>query len=253
MGLNEISKLQNNIRNSEEMANFQRISLLRPKLNRFQAVRLRHGVQRHRKPRWIGPAPSKLFELPPTDHTDPEDIEQQLTLSWQHRDRLAAISQFLYEDVLRHSDVGEAAIKEAEKEEIEHLKLLEDNDEVNKTVAKQRELRLQKESIENEQNIREELVQIEAKEKVRRRQVEQLISSESLAIDNRIRKEDLERTIEIALDNPIDNEFAIDTEGHIFRGRETKSSLVAKDERDLIPKPPTQQEIILNLKVKNES
>ena len=88
----------------------------------LQNVRFRHGVQRHKKPRWIGPAPSKLFQLPPTDHTDPEDIEQQLILSWQHRDRLAAISQFLYEDVLRHSDVGEAAIKEAEKEEIEHLK-----------------------------------------------------------------------------------------------------------------------------------
>ena len=124
---------------------------------------------------------------------------------------------------------------------------MEDNEEENKKVAKQRELRLQKEAIENEQNIREELVQIEAKEKVRRRHVEQMITEESLAIDNRIRKEDLERTIEIALDNPIDFEFAIDTEGHIFRGRETKSILVPKDERDVIPKPPTQQEIILNL------
>ena len=58
---------------------------------------------------------------------------------------------------------------------------MEDNEEENKKVAKQRELRLQKEAIENEQNIREELVQIEAKEKVRRRQVEQMISEESLA------------------------------------------------------------------------
>ena len=130
---------------------------------------------------------------------------------------------------------------------------MEDNEEENKKIAKRRELRLQKEAIENEQNIREELVQIEAKEKVRRRQVEQMISEESLAIDNRIRKEDLERTIEIALDNPIDFEFAIDTEGHIFRGRETKSILVRKDERDVIPKPPTQQEIILNLKKDIES
>ena len=130
---------------------------------------------------------------------------------------------------------------------------MEDNEEENKKVAKQRELRLQKEAIENEQNIREELVQIEAKEKVRRRHVEQMITEESLAIDNRIRKEDLERTIEIALDNPIDFEFAIDTEGHIFRGRETKSILVPKDERDVIPKPPTQQEIILNLKKEIES
>ena len=130
---------------------------------------------------------------------------------------------------------------------------MEDNEEENKKVAKQRELRLQKEAIENEQNIREELVQIEAKEKVRRRNVEQMITEESLAIDNRIRKEDLERTIEIALDNPIDFEFAIDTEGNIFRGRETKSILVPKDERDVIPKPPTQQEIILNLKKEIES
>ena len=102
------------------------------------------------------------------------------------------------------------------------------------------------------QNYRKNL-SLEAKEKVRRRNVEQMITEESLAIDNRIRKEDLERTIEIALDNPIDFEFAIDTEGHIFRGRETKSILVPKDERDVIPKPPTQQEIILNLKKEIES
>ena len=119
------------------------------------------------------------------------------------------------------------------------FRLLEENDEENKKVAKQREIRLQKEAIETEQNIRAELVQIEAQEKVRRRQVEEKIIAESLAIDNRIRKEDLEKAIEIALDNPIDYEFAIDTQGHIFRGRETKSTLVAKDEREIIPKPPT--------------
>jgi len=133
------------------------------------------------------------------------------------------------------------------------FRLLEENDEENKKVAKQREIRLQKEAIETEQNIRAELVQIEAQEKVRRRQVEEKIIAESLAIDNRIRKEDLERAIEIALDNPIDYEFAIDTQGHIFRGRETKSTLVAKDEREIIPKPPTEQEIILNHRKKSES
>ena len=133
------------------------------------------------------------------------------------------------------------------------FRLLEENDEENKKVAKQREIRLQKEAIETEQNIRAELVQIEAQEKVRRRQVEDKIIAESLAIDNRIRKEDLEKAIEIALDNPIDYEFAIDTQGHIFRGRETKSTLVAKDEREIIPKPPTEQEIILNLRKKSES
>ena len=88
---------------------------------------------------------------------------------------------------------------------------------------------------------------------MRQRQVEEMIAVESEAIDNRIRKEDLEKAIEIALDNPIDYEFAIDKEGHIFRGRETKSILVQKDERELIPKPPTEQEIILNLKKSREN
>ena len=55
------------------------------------------------------------------------------------------------------------------------FRLLEENDEENKKVAKQREIRLQKEAIETEQNIRAELVQIEAQEKVRRRQVEEKI------------------------------------------------------------------------------
>ena len=112
---------------------------------------------------------------------------------------------------------------------------------------------MQKEGIETEQNIRAELDQIEAKERIRQRQVEEMIAAESQAIDNRIRKEDLEKVIEIALDNPIDYEFAIDKEGHIFRGRETKSNLVPKDDLELIPKPPTQHEILLNLKKSREN
>ena len=112
---------------------------------------------------------------------------------------------------------------------------------------------MEKEALETEQTIRVELDQIEAKERLRQRQVEEMIAAESEAIDNRIRKEDLEKAIEIALDNPIDYEFAIDKEGHIFRGRETKSILVHRDERELIPKPPTEQEIILNLKKSREN
>ena len=61
----------------------------------------------------------------------------------------------------------------------------------------------------------------------------------------------MEKVIEIALDNPIDYEYAIDKEGFIYRGRETKSILVSKDEREAIPRPATQQEILLNIKKSN--
>ena len=62
----------------------------------LQFVRHKHGVYKHAKPRWFGPAPSKKFLLPPMDHTPPDDIEQLLKLSWQHRDRVAAISRVIF-------------------------------------------------------------------------------------------------------------------------------------------------------------
>ena len=43
---------------------------------------------------------------------------------------MAAYTQYLWEDYLRNSDVGQAAILEAEKEEVEHKKLLAENDRV---------------------------------------------------------------------------------------------------------------------------
>lgn len=199
----------------------------------------------HKKPRWIGPAASKKFLLPPTDHTPPDDIEQLLALSWQHRERLSAISQLLYEDFLRHSDVGSAAIEEAKREEEEHVKLLDENEQENARVAKQRELRLQREAVEREEKIRNELLAIEREKLVKERQLEQLIREESKELDQRIKLEDLERAIEIALDNPVDHEFAIDTKGFIYRGRETKSLNVPPREREKIPVPPTTSESIL--------
>ena len=56
--------------------------------------------------------------------------------------------------------------------------------------------------------------------------MEDYIKQETKALDNRIRLEDLEKAIETALDNPIDLEFAIDTERHVYRGQETKSIFV---------------------------
>ena len=64
-------------------------------------------------------------------------------------------------------------------------------------------------------------------------------------MENRIKFEDLEKAIEIALDSPIDYEYAIDTEGHIYRGRETKSILIKRDDREKIPRPVKEGERLL--------
>lgn len=45
-----------------------------------------------------------------------------------------------------------------------------------------------------------------------------------------IKREDLEQAIETAIANPVDYNFALDAEGHVFRGRYTKPE--DSDEKD---------------------
>ena len=55
-------------------------------------------------------------------------------------------------------------------------------------------------------------------EEVRQRQIAEVVASETESLANRIRPEDLGRAVEEALANPVDYEYAIDTEGHMYRG-----------------------------------
>merc|ERR1719203_916110 len=171
------------------------------------------------------------------DHTPPDDIEQLLKLSWQHRDRVAAISQLLYEENLRHSSAGDSAKEERKIADDQDEQLLQENEEINAQIAKTRELRLQKEAIIEEETIRHELKEYDKEKAIKNREMEDFIKEETKALENRIKLEDL--------DNPIDYEYAIDTEGHIYRGRETISILVKKDAREKIPRPMKEGEKLL--------
>lgn len=140
-----------------------------------------------------------------------------------------------------------AAIEEAKREEAEHVQLLSVNEQENAKVAKQRDLRLQKEAIEREEKIRSDLLSIEAEKKEQEKKLEAFIEAEAKELEKMIKLEDLEKAIEVALDNPVDYEFAIDSEGHIYKGRETQSLKVPPKEREKIPAPPSVSESILNV------
>jgi small subunit ribosomal protein S26 len=62
-----------------------------------------------------------------------------------------------------------------------------------------------------------------------------MVERHKAEMENRIRREDLEKAIETALANPVDFEFAIDTAGNIFRGRTTKSKKLNPTEFEKIP------------------
>ena len=69
----------------------------------FQIVRHRGGVMPHQKPRWFPVAPSKKFRLPPQDHIPQSEVDMLLELHYKYRERMAALTQYLWEDYLRNS------------------------------------------------------------------------------------------------------------------------------------------------------
>ena len=55
------------------------------------------------------------------------------------------------------------------------------------------------------------------------------------------------------MNNPIDYEYAIDRNGYIYRGRETKSLLVSPEDREIIPQPNSEAEKLLRLQLQQEN
>merc|ERR1712240_877326 len=177
----------------------------------------------HRKPRWIPMARSKMFVDPPKSLISKEETDHIEELKDQYMVRMRALHMYLLEDDLKNSDTGEAGKIAAKKEDEEHIKMIQLNEEENKKVAARRVARLKLEAEERKIRIARELEEFGKMEK------------QKIEMENRIRVEDLEKAIEIALANPVDFEYAIDTEGNIFRGRSTKSKKMDPKDYEKIP------------------
>lgn len=162
----------------------------------------------------------------------------------RYESQMAALTQYLYEDYLKNSDVGEAGAIEAQKEEEEHARLIEENERENQRIAQLRADRLVREAKEENERIQEEIALKEEMEKQRIKEVDEFVRAETEAFANFIKPENVEKAIEEALSNPVDYEYAIDKEGHIFYGRYTKSVLVPKDQLEKIPVPVKEVDLL---------
>ncbi len=187
----------------------------------FQSVPRRHrgNVMQHRKPRWIPLANSTLLRPPAQDFTPQSEHEQMNVLKVAYNERLSAIVQYLYEDYLIYSDVGEAAREAARREQKEHERLLEENQRDNQRVAA---LRDQRQKVEREQREKEILQKVAEKKRLdeqKRQETEELVGEVIEDMANLVTMENLVENIEKALDEPLDYEYAIDLQGHIYRGR----------------------------------
>ena len=187
-----------------------------------------------------------MFLLPPKHHIPEAEENQVMTLKFRHHDQMAALTQYLWEDYLRNSDVGEAAKLEAVREEKEHKNLLEQNEVINAEIAAKRAARLKFEAKQEEERIKLELIVDRERKSKAQSIADKIVASEEKQLDLRVKTlDELESAINFALDNPKDNEFAIDKEGHVYRGRYTKSILVPTDQREKIPTPFSEGDKIL--------
>ena len=194
-----------------------------------------------------------MFELPHKHHIPEAEEEQVMLLKFRHRDQVSALTQYLWEEHVRNSDVGEAAKIEAAREEEEHKKLLLENESLNAEIAVKREERLKVEAKEEKDRIKLELTASQLKEQKRLSVVDKVVVSEKNQLEMRIKSmDDLEKAIVIAINNPVDNEFAIDKEGHIYRGRYTKSVQVPLANREKIPTPLSEGDRILGIDIQEE-
>merc|ERR1719228_2470944 len=176
-----------------------------------------------------------MFQMPPVSTRPATELEHIEQLEEHYNMRMAALVHYLHEDDLKNSDTGEAAMLEQEREEVEHKRLLEENELENERVAGIRAARLQKLYEERKQRIRYELDEFERSEKERLVAVDKLVEKHKIEMEGRIREEDLEQAIMSALTNPVDHEYAIDRSGLIFRGRITKSNQTNPKDHEQIP------------------
>ncbi|XP_071518855.1 small ribosomal subunit protein mS26 isoform X2 [Panulirus ornatus] len=199
---------------------------------RFKRLIENRKFRRWRKPRWVPTAKSKIFRIPERKVFPKEELIELKRLHDRYNTMMRAVRRHLTEEIQRTSDTSELAMKKAADEELEHQRLMEYNQQENLRVASQREERIRKE-------FEADLARVEAtKEKQAKITLQaqdeaiRLIAETQELVKTFIKREDLEDAIETALANPADYNFAIDEEGYIFRGRNTKPEDVAVEDRE---------------------
>ena len=188
-------------------------------------------------------------------HFPPEEYELYWKIKFENYYRVSALSKKLFDCGIgaqrkyKRDDWKPNEPDESEKQEIlaAWQKKLDENQAINDKIAQVRKVRIQKEQLEEEEAIQKELLGHQEQKRLQDEELTEFILSETKAIENRITLESLESAIEEAMNNPIDYEYAIDRNGYIYRGRETRSLLVPPEDREIIPQPNSESEKLLLL------
>lgn len=192
------------------------------------------GLQsvRWRKSRWDPKAPSKIFRVTQRKKLPDEEYRELTRLNNNYKTYMRAVRRHLYDAYLLTSETSEFALKEEAEKEAEHERMMEYNRQENERVAKLREERIRREQEAEFAKVRLSIAKKEEEKIIAKEAALKYISDTQELVKTFIRREDLQQAIESAMANPVDYNYAIDTEGHIFRGRTTRPDDISEDERE---------------------
>ncbi|PSN50038.1 putative 28S ribosomal protein S26 [Blattella germanica] len=197
----------------------------------FQSIRWK------RKPIWLPTAKSRMFKIPERPKVDEREAIELKRLHNRYKTHMHAIRTYFLEEIQETSAKSTVAIQEVKDEEDEHIQCMKINEEWNQQVSLIREDRLKKDEEIRREKVLRALAIAEEKRNAEKERIEQLVREEKERSKFYITPENIDKAIDEALGSIVDHNFAIDTDGNIFRGRTTKPSDVPPEERTQIQVP----------------
>ncbi len=182
---------------------------------------IRHHMRRKRKepfrkPVWEPMAPSKLFRITTKEVLNEQEVKQRQHFDNTFETNMRSIREYLKtEFYLTTLEAGGLTHEQVCDEETEQLELIQQNDRENERVAQLRAQRVALQSQLSDQHLIVSQLQQLEDSKLKGKQFDEIVRQEIKRSKSYITHENLESVIEEALANPINYDFAIDTEGNV--------------------------------------
>ncbi|XP_066254875.1 small ribosomal subunit protein mS26 [Euwallacea similis] len=176
----------------------------------------------HRKPRWIPTAKSKRFRIPPVPQIPDDEDQELMRLFNNYRNNVRSIRKYLinkYSDEYQTSTESEEILKHFKED---FLKCQAINNEWNEKVKIAREARVKEEQEHDLRRARQKIEEEVIKQEQMYELTEELVRKEKEASVTFITLENIDATIDKALIEIVDYNFAIDVKGEKLLGRESK-------------------------------
>lgn len=182
-----------------------------------------------RKPRWMPPAPSKLFRIAEHTFYSKDEVEQIRLLNDTYKAQLVTIREFMkHEFYIPATQAGGLPLAFIQMEQEQDKKTYEENERENQRVAKLKEEYLQKQLKDLEDKLYHEKLLRDDKRVEKILEIDENVRKLKSDPDSIVTPENIEILIEKAIANPKSYEFCINQYGKKF-GSKTNS---VKQEQD---------------------